>query len=168
MNNALLNRARDLWGALAPRERQLATTAAALLGLVLLYLLLWAPLRHEVTRLRSGVPDARAQLARMRAQAATIPALRGRNAVPPPPGMLVSVVEQSASGRGLRKQITRLEPDGGNGLQITAESVSFNGLIEWLADLRDNNGLIVDNLSIDAAGASGTVNARIHARVSGP
>lgn len=168
MNNALLNRLRDLWGALAPRERQLATGGALLLGLVLLYLLLWAPLRHEVVRLRAGVPDARAQLARMRTQAASIPALRGRSAVPPAPGMLTAVVEQSANARGLRKQISHLEPDGSNGLQITAESISFNGLIEWLADLRDNNALIVDNLSLDAATATGAVNARIRLRVATP
>jgi type II secretory pathway component PulM len=168
MNNALLNRARDLWGTLALRERQLAAAAAILLGMILLYVLLWAPLRHEVTRLRSGVPDARAQLARMRTQAASIPALRGRTAMPPPPGMLASVVEQSANGRGLRKQITHLEPDGGNGLQITAESIAFNGLLEWLTDLRDNNALVVDNLSLDAASASGAVNARIRLHVATP
>lgn len=168
MNSVLFNRLRDLWATLAPRERQLAAAAMILLGMILLYLLLWAPLRHEVARLRTGVPDARAQLALMRTQAANIPALRGRNAVPPPPGMLASVVEQSANGRGLRKQISHLEPDGSNGLQITAESVSFNALIEWLADLRDNNALLVDNLSLDATSASGTVNARIRLHIVNP
>jgi len=168
MNSALLNRLRDLWGTLAPRERQLAAGGAILLGLVLVYLLAWAPLRHEVTRLRTAVPDARAQLTRMRVQAASIPALRGRSATPPAPGMLVSVVEQSANGRGLRKQISHLEPDGSNGVQITAEAIPFNGLIGWLTDLRDNSALVVDNLGLDATSAPGTVNARIRLHVANP
>lgn len=168
MNSALLARARDLWGTLARRERRLVAVGAILLGLTLLYLLLWLPIQQELSRLRSAVPESQAQLARMRQQAAAIQPFRGRAASIPAPGTLLPVVEQSATGRGLRKQLTKLEVDGSNAVQITAEAISFNSLIAWLADLRESHALVTDSLSVDAHTTPGTVNARARLRVSNP
>lgn len=168
MNNVLLQRARDAWAALAARERRLVQTGAIILALVLLWLLLWLPLNHELRQLRAAVPEAQAQLERMRAQAIAIQPLRGRAAATPAPGTLVSVIDQSATGRGLRKQISRLEADGANGVQISADAVPFNSLIGWLAELREGQGLVVDNLTVDAHSVAGTVNARIRLRVENP
>ena len=168
MNSALIIRVRELWGSLAAKERRLVAAGAVLLGLTVLYLLLWLPLQQELSRLRAGVPEAQTQLARMRQQAAAIQPFRGRTATIPAPGTLVPVVEQSATGRGLRKQITRLEADGSQGVQITAETVSFNSLIAWLADLRESHSLVTDNLNVDAHTTPGSVNAKIRLRVSTP
>jgi general secretion pathway protein M len=168
IDNALLNRARDAWRTLAPRERQFAIIGAAVLGAVLLYLLVWLPIGQDVARLRVAVPETQAQLGKMRNQSAMIQPLRGRAASVPAPGTLVSVVDQSATGRGLRKQISRLEAEGSNGVQINAEAVSFNALIAWLAELREANALVVDNLSLDAGSAPGMVSAKIRLRVETP
>jgi general secretion pathway protein M len=168
MNSALIVRMRELWGMLAARERRLVALGAVLLSLIVLYLLLWLPLQQELYRLRAGVPEGQAQLARMRQQAAAIQPFRGRAASVPAPGTLVSVVDQSATGRGLRKQITKLEADGSNGVQLTAEAISFNSLIAWLADLRETYSLITDNLSVDAHTTPGTVNARLRMRINNP
>jgi len=168
MSHPLANRLGALWGQLAPRERQLLLAGGALLGLALLYTLVWQPLHKEVARLRVDTPKAAAQLARMREQAALIQPLRGRVATAPASGNLVQAVEQSATGRGLRKQISRLEADGSNGVQVTAEAISFNSLVAWLADLRDNQALVVDNLVLDAHNQPGAVNARIRLRIEKP
>ena len=168
MNNALIIRIRELWGTLAARERRLVVMGAVLLSLTVLYLLLWLPLQQELSRLRAGVPEGQAQLARMRQQAATIQPFRGRSAAIPAPGTLIPIVEQSATGRGLRKQITKLEADGSNSVQVTAEAVSFNSLMAWLADLRESHSLVTDNLSVDAHTTPGTVNAKVRLRVSNP
>lgn len=168
MNSTLVVRLRELWGTLAARERRLVTAGAVLLGLTVLYLLLWLPLQQELSRLRAGVPEGQAQLARMRQQAAVIQPFRGRASAIPAPGTLVPVVEQSATGRGLRKQITRLEADGSHGVQVTAEAISFNSLIAWLADLRESHSLVTDNLSVDAHTTPGTVNAKVRLRVNSP
>jgi general secretion pathway protein M len=167
MRHALLNRLHDAWGMLAARERRLVLTGGAILALTLLWLLVWLPLHQEVKRLRAAVPEAQAQIAHMRAQAASIQPLRGRAGTAPAPGMLVSVVDQSATGRGLRKQLSRLEADG-NGVQIQAEAVSFNSLIAWLSELREGHALVVDNLSLDAHSVAGTVNARLRLRAETP
>lgn len=167
-SSVLLNRVRDAWTALSARERQLALFGAAAVGLVVLWLLLWLPLDKEVKRLRSATPEAQAQLQKMRAQAAMIQPLRGRTRSAPAPGSAVSVVEQSATALGLRKQIVKLESDGARGVQIAAEAVSFNSLMAWLNDLRDAYGFQVDNAQIDAHTVAGTVNARIRLRTENP
>jgi general secretion pathway protein M len=159
---------RDAWGSLSTSERQLALFGAAIVGVVLAWLLLWLPLDNAVQRLRTATPEAQAQLAKMRAQAAMIQPLRARTRGAPAPGAAVSVIDQSATSLGIRKQITRLESDGAKGVQITAEAVSFNSLIAWLNDLRDAYGLQVDNAQIDAHTVAGTVNARVHLRVENP
>jgi len=164
MNHPVLNRLRDAWGALSSRERQLAQYGALLLGIVVLWLVVVLPLDHAVKRLRTATPEAQAQLAHMRSLAATIQPLRGRARTTPAPGTAVSVIDQSATSLGIRKQISKLESDGAKGVQIAAESVSFNSLIAWLNDLRDAYGFTVDNAQIEAHATAGTVNARIRLR----
>ena len=168
MSNAVVQQLRNAWGMLEPRERRLAMIGGAVLALILIYLMLLVPLNQQLTRLRNSVPEAQLQLAQMRAQAATVQPLRGRTASPPAPGTLVSVIDQSATGHGLRKQLSRLEADGSNSAQITADAVSFNSLITWLSELREAHAIVVDNLTLDAHSVAGTVNARLRLRVENP
>jgi len=168
MNLPLFARLRDAWSALSARERQLVMLGSLLLGIVVLWLLIVLPLDREVRRLRSATPEAQAQLAKMRTQSATLQPLRGRARSAPAAGTAVSVIDQSASSLGIRKQISKLESDGAKGVQIAAEAVSFNSLVAWLNDLRDAYGFQVDSAQIDAHTTPGTVNARIRLRVEQP
>jgi len=168
MSHPLVTRARELWSTLAARERRLVVAGAILLGITIIYMILWLPMQQELSRLRAGVPEAQNQLARMRQQAAIIQPFRGRAVSVPSAGSLVSVIDQSATGRGLRKQITKLEADGASGVLITAEAISFNSLIAWLADLRENQSLVTDQLSVEAHTTAGLVNARLRLRVNNP
>lgn len=168
MNTEFLNPLREQWNKLAPSERRLATIGGVLLGMALLYTLLWLPVQKELTRLRVSVPEERAQLQRMRAQAASIKPLRARSGAKPAPGTLLSVIEQSASARGLRGFVTRMEADGGTGVQLTLDAVPFNSLLSWLADLQDSHSLLVESTSLDAHTAPGTVNAKLKLRIESP
>lgn len=166
--NALLARARERWNGLSPQERQWVLGGGVLLALLILYLLLWLPLQKDLNRLRASVPESQAQLQRMIAQSATIQPLRGQRATPPSPGTLVSLIDQSASQRGLRALLTRLEADGTNGVQIQAEAAAFNSLIAWLAELQESHALVIDSATFDAHTAAGTVNARIRLHIGSP
>jgi general secretion pathway protein M len=168
MNNALLTRLRDAWGALAPGERRLALAGAVLLAVLVLYLALWLPIKQDLARLRAGVPEQQAQLARMRSQAAMIQPLRGRTGAAPAPGMLLPAVEQSATARGVKGFLTRMEADGANAVQIQAEAAPFNSLIAWLAELQENQALVVDNATLDAHSGPGLVHGRIRLRLESP
>ncbi|HJW81707.1 MAG TPA: type II secretion system protein M [Acidiferrobacterales bacterium] len=168
MNTEFLNPLREQWNKLAPGERRLAMIGGVVVGATLLYVLLWLPIQKELTRLRVSVPEERAQLQRMRAQAASIKPLRARSGAKPAPGTLLSVIEQSASARGLRSFVTRMEADGGNGVQLTLDAVPFNSLLSWLADLQDSHSLLIESTSMDAHSAPGTVNAKLKLRIENP
>lgn len=168
MKAEFLHRLRDLWNKLAPGERRLAMAGGAVLGVTLLYVLLWLPVQKELTRLRVSVPEERAQLQRMRTQAASIKPLRARSGAKPAAGTLLSAVEQSASARGLRAFVTRLEAEGSTGVQLTLDAVPFNSLISWLSDLQDSHSVLVENASLDAHTAPGTVNAKLKLRIETP
>ena len=163
-----LNPLRDQWNKLAPGERHLAMAGSVVLGVVLLYVLMWLPVQKELARLRVNVPEERAQLQSMRAQAAAIKPLRARSGTAPAAGTLLAVVEQSATARGLRGSITRMEADGSTGVQLTLDAVSFNSLLSWLSDLQDSHTLLVDSASMDAHTAPGTVNAKLKLRIETP
>lgn len=168
MMNEFQDRVRAAWNGLEPGERRLATIAAVLLGILLLYMLLWRPVQKDLARLRVSVPEERVQLQRMRAQAASIKPLRARSGTAPAQGMLLSVVDQSATTHGIRGFITRLDTEGTNSLQLVAEAMPFNTFIAWLAELQDRHSLVVENASIDAHSASGTVNIKMKLRVEAP
>lgn len=168
MKTEFLNPLRDQWNKLAPGERRLAIAGSIVVGIVLLYVLLWLPVQKELARLRVSVPEERVQLQRMRLQAASIQPLRARSGVKPAAGTLLSVIDQSASARGMRSFVTRMEADGSSGVQLTLDAVPFNSLISWLADLQDSHSLLIENASLDAHIAPGTVNAKLKLRVENP
>ena len=168
MNTEFLSPLREAWGKLAPSERRLASIGGVVVGATLLYVLLWLPVQKELARLRISVPEERIQLQHMRQQAASIRPLRARSGTKPAPGTLLTVIEQSATARGMRGFVTRMEADGGNGVQLVLDAAPFNSLLSWLSDLQDNYSLLVESASLDAHTASGTVNAKLKLRVESP
>lgn len=165
---ALVQRFNELWGGLAERERRLAQAGIVLVSLTLVYLLVWEPIDKDLTRLRSAVPEKQLQLARMQALSDQIAPLRGRVAQPPASGAMLGAVEQSASARGLRGQITKLDADGQNGVQLTVEAISFNSLAAWLAELQEAHAIAIDQASLDAHAKPGQVSGKLRLRVNTP
>lgn len=163
-----LQRLQDAWSGLAERERLMAKAGGLLVGVTLVYLMFWEPVQNELTRLRTAVPEKQVQLVRMRALAAQVQPLRGRVAQPPASGALLGMVEQSAAARGLRTQITRIEAEGTNGLQLTLEAMPFNSLVAWLAELQENNAIAVDQANLDAHAKPGQVSGKVRLRVETP
>lgn len=148
------------WQGLLPRERQIVAIGGALLLFFILYLAFWAPMQHQLTRLRVTVPQDTIKLARMRAQAQQVQQLRMRLPAETARGSLLSVLEQSASNHGLRQQIGRIEPEGQTGARVFMEEVSFDTLLEWIAELQ-NQGIRAENITIQRRPAAGFVNVRI-------
>lgn len=168
MNTEFLNPLRDQWNRLAPRERQLAAAGGIVVGITLLYMLIWLPVQKELARLRVSVPQERTQLQRMREQATFIKPLRARSAAKPAAGTLLSVVEQTLSARNMRGFISRMEASGSNGVQISLDAVPFNSLLSWLADLQDSHSLLVESATVDAHTTPGTVNAKLKLIIENP
>ncbi len=152
------------WRALPARQRLVFGTAAAVLGVVLVYLLLWSPMTSSVARLREAVPKDRERLALMHAQAQEAAQLRASGTRIARGGNIMATLEQAANTRGLRQNIARMEPEGANGAHLTLQAVHFNALLSMLHDLQTQNGLRVESASFESHAEPGHVNARLTLR----
>jgi general secretion pathway protein M len=149
---------------LPSRTRALAVTCAIVIVAALLYMIGWRPMQKELQTLRASVPAETEQLQWMRDQLPEAKALRAKSVATS--GNFVSSLERSATGRGLRSAITRIDAEGGNAARVTLESVSFNALVNWLSELQSSFGTVVDDATIELK-TPGTVNAKLRLRTGG-
>jgi general secretion pathway protein M len=155
------------WRTLQPRERMVLGGGGTLALIMLSYSLLWAPLQLDLSHLRTAVPRERAQLIKMRAQVREIATLRARAPAAGNSSNLLSTLERSAQEHKLRQYITRMEPDPVNGVRVSLDAVTFNALLQWLADLQKQAGVRADTATIAAQTDAGIVNARLVLRAAG-
>jgi general secretion pathway protein M len=150
---------------LPSRTRVLATVGAVVVISALLYSAVWRPLQKDLQNLRTSVPSETEQLEWMRAQEPAAKALRAKRVANN--GNLIMSLEQTATARGLRSAITRIDAEGNNSARVTLESVSFNALVDWLSELQSRYGAVADEAAIEAKATAGAVNARIRLRTGG-
>lgn len=167
MNTELIDRAVAAWRGLQPRERLLIAVAGGFVLLVSLYGFLWSPLQRELARLRVETPKAAEQLQWMRSQAGRIQQLRAAAPTQKNAGGLLSFIEQSATAYNIKQNIKRVEPDGANGARVSLDGVSFNSLVNWLANLHKQGAVRVENATLETQPVPGTVNARLLLRAAG-
>lgn len=157
-------RALGYWRGLAAREKIVLGVGGTLAALLLLFMLVWLPLQHDLNRLRAEVPTEQQKIQWMQAQANRINQLRAANPNTVPSGGLASFVEQSARTYGIR---TLIKPEGANAVHLTLDGVAFNGLLEWLTNLQKQGGARIDNASLEPTPTPGLVNARVLLRAGG-
>jgi len=167
LNHPMVEQWLSRWHGLQARERILIVFTAVLLGGFIFYIALWHPLQSELTRLQRVAPETRNRLVLMRVQAKQIKKLKTRGPTNTSGGNVLTHLEQAANARGLRQNISKMEPDGRGGVRLTLEAVGFNNLISLLSDLHKKYGLRVDNANIDMASEEGMVNARLHLQGGG-
>jgi type II secretory pathway component PulM len=148
-------------------QQQLIYLGGAAAVLLILYLALWLPVLHELSRLRTAVPQEKTQLAQMQVQAMEVNQLRASGRMPTAGGNLLARLEQSATVSGIRGRITRMEPDGSNGARLSLDSVDFNALISWLGNLQAQGGVRVEKATFEPQATAGTVSARLVLRGAG-
>jgi general secretion pathway protein M len=139
------------------RERRLLLGAAIALLLALIFGVI-LPLDRSVSQAHARIDKKQGDLTWMRQVA---PELVGTR--PPPAASqesLLVIVERSARESGLSQAIAGSEPSGPGALNVRLEKASFDTLIAWLARLSQQNGIRVDNATIDSAGP-GLVNAAV-------
>jgi general secretion pathway protein M len=149
---------------LNPRERRIAIVGgiAALLLLILAILL---PLQRHVGAGEQRLERKRDDLVWLHSMAPQLAGLRTSGA-PPLRESLVVVVDRTARQSGLDHALVGSQPSGDGGLNVRLEQTPFDGLVAWLAQLRESYGVRVDSAVVDAGTSAGTVNASLvlHAR----
>jgi general secretion pathway protein M len=155
-----MNEVRDWLANLTARERNLVYGAAALLGVLLLYLVLVLPFQTAGAKLDKRVEQKAANLAWMREKAPQIMAAAGTAQSRQGGESLVVVVDRTAREAGLGAALRDQSPTGENGLRLRLEAASFDALVAWLASLQQQYGVAIEAATVDAA-APGLVNATL-------
>ncbi|MEO5365216.1 MAG: type II secretion system protein M [Magnetococcus sp. WYHC-3] len=155
-------RFRTWLGGLAPRERLMLTVAGFLLPLLMVWGLLWHPIRQDLRDLRVQRDALDDELVWMQQ---TVARLAPGGAVGSPrAGMersLLAIVDQTARDGGLGQALKRVRPEGLTRVQVSLEGAAFDKLVPWLARLGDEFGVRAVEAGLDREGGQGTVQARL-------
>ncbi len=150
---------RELWNARQPRERRILSLGAALLLLLLIWLLLIEPASEGRMRWRQVLPTLRSQLAQMRAIASEITALPARaTSVAPLADVSRPSLERSLKDKGLEIQNLAVSDSS---VSVSFSNVTFAALTEWLQQVQSSVRLIVTDATITARDLPGRVDARL-------
>jgi general secretion pathway protein M len=159
-----LDKLRNLFDGLAPRERRIVTVgvvAAILLLLVAIVL----PLHRRAAAAENRIARKQADLAWMQQVAPALAAAGAAPSVPTTQESLVVVIDRSARENGLGQSLTGSQPSGDGGLRVQLEKADFNLMAAWLARLYEQNGISVETATIDATPEAGVVNAGLVLKV---
>ncbi len=149
------------WFARFDQREQLSLLAlAAVVGLYLLYIMLWNPLAGKREDLLEQNIRVAASLERVDALVSEVMHLRETGAGENRPRRnLTALVNQSTSQAGL--QVSRLQPNSRGEIQVRLENAVFDDLLTWLQDMEHSRGLLVREVSVTGSGAAGRINATV-------
>jgi len=146
---------------LEPRDRAIVIALAMALVATLLYLVVWQPIHAWSNAQAERYERQVALLDWMRAnEAAARAAGREDTSASGAGGSLLTLVANTAASTGI--QLTRYQPDAGGGVSVVLQGQDFNAMLQWLAAMQAQRQVRVRQMSVDAHGDPGKVNARIN------
>lgn len=147
------------YAAREPNEQRIVLALAILVAVSLLWLLLWKPISDWRATEGNRYQNAQTLMDWMEANEARAREVAAGAATANSERALLPVITRTAEVQGIR--INRLQPESNNSVSISIQGQPFNELIRWLHQLEENNGVLVQRISIDAEGRPGLVNAQI-------
>lgn len=151
------------WQNLAARERQLVMLGAGLIGLTLLWLLVWKPLASHHRLLQQDLADAQTANADMQSRRAEILSLRGAGTPNPvvTGGSLHTAVIETLKQYQLDGEGTTSEENDKNTVNLKLEGKPFDALVQFLASVETQQAAHATRLTLKPAAKPGTVDAQI-------
>ncbi len=163
-----MNALRAFWAGLSPRDQRVLMLGGLVLGAILIWLMIWEPLREARDAARSRVAAAATDLATMRAAVPQLRALEGSAASAVRDGRsLLALVDATARTSGVGEALLRVEPVAGGQVRVYFESAGFDVLVAWLEELEAQQGVRTGDVSIQRAAGVGRVDARMSLERSG-
>lgn len=157
---------REWWQQLSSRDQRVALIGGTV-ALVLLYVLaVRLPAGDAVARLERQVQGQRALVSWMQQARHEIRTLRdGGDGDASRSGSgdqaVFAVAEENLEAAELSRFVRRVEPARDGGARLVFENVSFDTLVGWLTDLRNDHGLIAARLRVESTDTTGRVDARL-------
>jgi general secretion pathway protein M len=158
-----MQKLKDWFLGLQPRERVMGGAGAALVALVGIYLLVLAPFYGAVNERAARIEQKQGDLAWMRSVAGEMIAL-GANApaaAAPSGESLVVLIDRAARECGLGGALTGQTPNGAQGIRVRLESAEFDKLMVCLGNLQQVHAVSIESATIDRTAKPGLVNASL-------
>ena len=155
-----MQKLKDWYYGLKPRERMIISGGAVLVVLTAIYVLALAPFYSSVSTLAENVETKKADLAYMRSVAGELQALNATQPmVATPTGeSLVVLVDRTAREAGLSSALTGQTPNGENGIRVRLESAAFDMAVMWLGNLELSHAVAIESATFDRTSTPGLVN----------
>jgi general secretion pathway protein M len=155
----------QFWAERAPREKAVLILLTAVVVVAIVYLLLIEPAVSGINRLERGLPQTRAQAAKLEALLAEVKALRARAQVATlSPQETRAAVEKSLAAAGLKA--ARVVPLSDGDLQLTFANVPYAGWAVWLAGVERELGGRAMIVTANATGTPGNVDVELALRLA--
>lgn len=155
---------KDWFNSLEQRERRIVVVGAALLMVMLIYVMAWDPLVNKVDALRTSTAEQQALLNWMQQSAQEVKQLRGssgqRSQVVGGQSLL-SLVDSTAKSGRLGKSLKRVQPDGEQQVRVWLEEANFDDVVRWLTTLETRQGVRIVSSVFQAKEAAGRVDVRL-------
>ena len=155
---------KDWWLSRTSQDRMAILITASVLGLLLVYLLIWLPFNKQIITKRNLVESQRATLEWMKKSAAEVRSLRSRqtrNNTKVSNEALLTLVDRTAKQNQLNEYIQRLKPQDNDSVQLWLEKAPFDRLVQWLGLLVRQYDIELDAINIERDESSGLVDARL-------
>ena len=158
-----MQKLKDWFFGLKPRERILVAGGAAIVVLVALYMLAIAPFYGAVNSRAERVAQKEGDLAWMRSVTGEMIALNANAPAPAAPSneSLVVLIDRTARECGLGGALTGQTPDGEHGIRVRLEGAEFEKLVMCLATLQQAHAVTIESATIDRTAKPGLVNASL-------
>jgi general secretion pathway protein M len=160
-----MNALAQFWSERAPREKALIGAGLAILLIALLYLWAIEPAASGIRRLERGLPQLRAQAARLDALLGEVKQLKSRAQVASvAPQEARGALEKSLAAAGLKA--TRIVPLADGDLQLTFANVPYAEWAAWLARTERELGARATSVNATATATPGHVDVELALRLA--
>jgi general secretion pathway protein M len=157
-----MQKLKDWFYSLKPRERIIIAAGGALVTLVAIYMLALAPFYTAVNARAERVAAKEGDLAWMRSVAGEMVALSANAPAAAPSGeSLVVLIDRAARECGLASALTGQTPNGATGIRVRLESAEFDKLMVCLGNLQQVHAVSIESATIDRTAKPGLVNASL-------
>lgn len=146
-----LARARQRYGAMAPRERRLVTGAALLLGAAIVFVGLIEPALKTMRTLQTELPGLRAQAATVADLTAQATVLRQRSAAPAASMPARTELAASLERAGLPAGLWTLADGEAGSVELTLDQAPSSALMRWLDGAGRDWGLAIAQVDLTRA-----------------
>jgi general secretion pathway protein M len=151
------------WGNLAQREKRILLIGGLILGIFVIYQFIITPIHNGLKNMRTTVQQDQQLLAWMHTTSQKIAALQGGSVSGKLVGTeaLLTTIDQSVRSSPIASNLTSIQQNTNNTVDVKFSSISFDALTQWMTDIRQTYGIEAKQVLITRLNNQGLVQASI-------